>query len=48
MAGVETYRLSLLSQTSNGSIPIGYSAIAIFSMGIIFLIIKKRKIIKLA
>lgn len=47
ISGIETYRLSLLSQSSNGSIPLGFSSIAIFSIGIIFLVIKKRKTVKL-
>lgn len=45
IAGVETYRLELLS--SDGSIPLGFSVIAIFSTGIIFLVIKKKKSVKL-
>jgi len=47
ISGIETYRLSLLSQSSNGSIPLGFSSIAIFSIGMIFLVIKKRKTAKL-
>jgi len=47
IGGIETYRLSLLIQSSGGSISFGYGAIIILSIGIIFLIIKKRKTVKL-
>lgn len=50
VGGVENYRLDLQSTSSDGSsdsIPLGYSAIIIFSVGLILLVIKKRKRVKL-
>ena len=48
IGGIENYRLSLASQSSDGdSIPFGYSAIIIFFTGLILLAIKKRKLTKI-
>jgi len=44
---IETYRLSLVIQSSSDSISFGYGAIIVLSIGIIFLAIKRRKTIKL-
>lgn len=44
---IETYRLSLVIQSSGDSISFGYGAIIVLSIGIIFLAIKRRKTIKL-
>lgn len=47
IGGIETYRLSLVIQSSGGSISFGYGAIIVLSIGIIFLVTKKRKTVKL-
>ena len=45
--GIETYRLSLVIPSAGSSISFGYGAIIVLSIGIIFLVIKKRKTVKL-